>query len=88
LSDILLPDGRRTRPAARRLTADKARKKFLFLLMGAGKNSFSPPSLLFAHLLLGFAKIFSEADGLSLFIVALAPPFLCAGNKKELPDFV
>jgi len=37
---------------------------------------------------LGFAKIFSEADGLSLSIVALAPPLSCAGNKKELPDFV
>jgi hypothetical protein len=39
-------------------------------------------------MLLGFDKIFSEADGLSLLIVALAPPFPCAGNKKELPDFV
>jgi hypothetical protein len=42
------------------------------------------PPFLFARLLFGFAKIFSEADGL-LFIVALAPPFSCAGNKKELP---
>jgi hypothetical protein len=39
---------------------------------------------LFARLFFDFAKNFSEADGL-LFIVALALPFSCAGNKKELP---
>jgi hypothetical protein len=46
------------------------------------------PPFLFACLLLGFAKIFSEADGLSLLIVALAPLLPCTGNKKELSDFV
>ena len=45
-----------------------------------------PPLFLFARLLFGFAKNFSEGDGLLLFIVALAPPFPCTGNKKELPD--
>jgi len=32
---------------------------------------------------MGGAKNFSEGDGLLLFIVAIAFPFPCAGNKKD-----
>jgi len=55
----------------------------------SGQKFISPrPPFLFARLFFGFAKKFSEGDGLLLFRVALAPTLPCAGNNKELPNFV